>query len=151
MLAGINANNIAKLEIITTPPASFDAEGNAGFINIVLIKSESEGYNGNFGLVGGYKGFIGNTNATVTFNTNKWSSYIDASLSANQQSQDFRFERTIFSGDNTTNIATINDRNPERNVGTLRIGTTYTFGQSSLSLGANGYFNNWAMKPAVQL
>ncbi|MBP9055172.1 MAG: TonB-dependent receptor, partial [Saprospiraceae bacterium] len=95
LLAGINANNIAKLEIITTPPASFDAEGNAGFINIVLIKSESEGYNGNFGLaVGGYKGFIGNTNATVTFNTKKWSSYIDASLSANQQSQDFRFERT---------------------------------------------------------
>nr|MBP8212741.1 carboxypeptidase-like regulatory domain-containing protein [Saprospiraceae bacterium] len=37
LLAGINANNIAKLEIITTPPASFDAEGNAGFINIVLI------------------------------------------------------------------------------------------------------------------
>ncbi len=147
LLAGINANNIAKLEIITTPPASFDAEGNAGFINIVLIKSESEGYNGNFGLaVGGYKGFIGNTNATVTFNTKKWSSYIDASLSANQQSQDFRFERTIFSGGNTTNIATINDRNPERNVGTLRIGTTYTFGQSSLSLGANGYFNNWAME-----
>ena len=146
LLSGINANNIAKLEIISTPPASFDAEGNAGFINIVLIKSDNEGYNGNFGLaLGGYKGFIGNTNAAVTINTKKWSSYIDASLSANQQSQDFRFERTTFSGQNATNIATINDRNPKRLVGTVRIGTSYNFGQSSVSLGANGYFNNWSM------
>ena len=135
LLSGINANNIAKLEIISTPPASFDAEGNAGFINIVLIKSDNEGYNGNFGLaLGGYKGFIGNTNAAVTINTKKWSSYIDASLSANQQSQDFRFERTTFSGQNATNIATINDRNPKRLVATVRIGTSYNFGQSSFSL-----------------
>jgi len=146
LLSGINANNIAKLEIITTPPASFDAEGNAGFINIVLIKSDNEGYNGNFGLaLGGYKGFIGNTNATVTVNTKRWSSYIDASLSSNQQSQDFRFARTTFSGPDATNISTINSRNPKRNVGTLRFGTTYSFGQSSVSLGANGYFNYWSM------
>lgn len=146
LLSGINANNISKLEIISTPPASFDAEGNAGFINIVLIKSDNEGYNGNFGItLGGYKGFIGNTNAAISFNTKKWSSYIDASLSANHQSQDFRFERTVFSGQNATNISTINDRNPKRNVGTLRIGTTYTFGQSSISWGANGYLNNWSM------
>ncbi len=146
LLSGINANNISKLEIISTPPASFDAEGNAGFINIVLIKSDNEGYNGNFGMtIGGYKGFIGNTNAAVTINTKQWSSYIDISLSANQQNQDFRFTRTTFSGQNATNIATINDRNPKRSVGTIRIGTTYAFGQSSLSLGANGYFNNWSM------
>ncbi|MDQ3845405.1 MAG: TonB-dependent receptor, partial [Bacteroidota bacterium] len=33
MLAGMSASNIERIELITTPPANFDAEGNAGFIN----------------------------------------------------------------------------------------------------------------------
>ncbi len=32
MLNSRSANNIEKIELITTPPASFDAEGNAGYI-----------------------------------------------------------------------------------------------------------------------
>ena len=45
-LNGMNADNAKAIELITTPPANFDAEGNAGFINIELKKTE-EGYNGN--------------------------------------------------------------------------------------------------------
>ena len=32
----ISAGNIEKIELITTPPAKYDAAGNAGYINIVL-------------------------------------------------------------------------------------------------------------------
>ena len=38
MLNGMSADNISSIELITTPPANFDAEGNAGFINIILKK-----------------------------------------------------------------------------------------------------------------
>lgn len=54
MLDGMPASNIDRLELITTPPANFDAEGNAGFINIVLIKNEYEGLNGILSATLGY-------------------------------------------------------------------------------------------------
>ena len=40
LLQTMPSDNIEKIELITTPPASFDAEGNAGIINIVTIKKE---------------------------------------------------------------------------------------------------------------
>ena len=37
MLNGMSANSVERIELITTPPAKYDASGNAGFINIILI------------------------------------------------------------------------------------------------------------------
>ncbi len=54
MLSGMSSDNIEKIELIHTPPANFEAEGNAGFINIVLKKSQDEGFNGGFSLNAGY-------------------------------------------------------------------------------------------------
>src|SRR5688572_4420299 len=54
LLAGMSAANIEKIELITTPPANFDAEGNAGFINIVVKKNVQFGTNGSFSVTGGY-------------------------------------------------------------------------------------------------
>lgn len=54
MLNGMNASNIDKIELITTPPANFDAEGNAGFINIVMITNPNKGLNGSYSLTMGY-------------------------------------------------------------------------------------------------
>lgn len=39
-LKSIPANNIQKIEIITAPPAKYEAEGNSGLVNIVLKSSK---------------------------------------------------------------------------------------------------------------
>lgn len=49
-LRTISAENIIKIEVITTPPARYDAQGNAGIINIVTKKSTKNGFNGDIGI-----------------------------------------------------------------------------------------------------
>ena len=52
-LDNIPASSIDKIEIINNPSARYDANGNAGIINIVLKKSKKEGWNGKIGFATG--------------------------------------------------------------------------------------------------
>ncbi|MBN9386163.1 MAG: TonB-dependent receptor [Chitinophagaceae bacterium] len=54
LLEGMSADDIEKIELLSTPPARYDAEGSAGLINIVLKKSRRRGTSGNMSITGGY-------------------------------------------------------------------------------------------------
>ncbi|MES2277558.1 MAG: outer membrane beta-barrel family protein [Bacteroidota bacterium] len=45
-LKTLRSESVEKIEIITNPPAKYEAQGNAGLINIVLKKNESLGWRG---------------------------------------------------------------------------------------------------------
>lgn len=47
-LKSLRSENIEKIEVITTPPAKYEAQGNSGLINIVLKKNQNLGWNGSF-------------------------------------------------------------------------------------------------------
>lgn len=38
-LQSLRSDDIARIEVITTPPAKYEAQGNSGIINIILKKS----------------------------------------------------------------------------------------------------------------
>jgi iron complex outermembrane receptor protein len=54
LLNSMSADDIEKIELMTTPPAKYDADGSAGIINIVLKKSKRTGTNGALSLTQGY-------------------------------------------------------------------------------------------------
>jgi outer membrane receptor protein involved in Fe transport len=66
------ANMVETIEVINNPSARFDANGEAGIINIVLKKPKEAGVNGLF--AGGF-GTLDNYNASgrITFRNRKWS------------------------------------------------------------------------------
>lgn len=52
-LDNIPASSIEKIEIINNPSSKYDANGNAGIINIVMKKNKQEGLNGKIGFTSG--------------------------------------------------------------------------------------------------
>lgn len=52
-LDNIPASAIEKIEIINNPSSKYDANGNAGIINIVMKKNKQEGFNGKAGFTTG--------------------------------------------------------------------------------------------------
>lgn len=96
MLWGMQASNIDKIELITSPPAQYDAEGNAGLINIVTKKNlnlgTNGGYSGNVGY-GRYERYGGSGN--INHKTEKLSLYADYSGLLNHYAYTSNGERKI--------------------------------------------------------
>jgi len=107
MLGGMNASNIDRIELITTPPANFDAEGNAGFINIVLLTNPNKGLNGSYFLTMGYgKGYTPAASVNFNYRNKKINLYGDYSFTWKNQEQEFRFFRSYISQGVTTENST---------------------------------------------
>jgi iron complex outermembrane recepter protein len=69
MLRSTNSSNIASIEIISNPGSKYDAEGNAGIINIKLKKNVKLGTNGT--VTAGFSyGFTPKYNASISINNN---------------------------------------------------------------------------------
>lgn len=56
-LDNIPSSSIERVEIINNPTSKYDANGNAGIINIILKKENKEGLNGKFGAMAGVGSF----------------------------------------------------------------------------------------------
>ena len=67
MLRNMQSSQLDQLEIMTNPPAKYDAAGNSGIINIKTKKTKTVGYNGS--VTAGYgEGVYPKTNESVNMN-----------------------------------------------------------------------------------
>lgn len=101
LLNSMFADNIEKIELLTTPPAKYDAEGNAGIINIVQKKNKQPGTNGSYALSAGYgKGEKGSGSINLSHNM----LYGAYSFSHNKGSNSFAGQGTQFMPDMSGNM-----------------------------------------------
>jgi len=104
LLKGMQASQLDQIEIMTNPPAKYDAAGNSGIINIKTKKNKIKGFNGN-ATVGVGQGVYFKTNESISLNyrdgkMNLFSSY---SFGYNENFQQLDIYRRYKNDDKTTN------------------------------------------------
>ena len=147
MLDGISAGNIDKIELITTPPAKYDAEGNAGYINIVLINNPNAGLNGSYFITAGYgKKPLGAAGINFNYRTGKINLFGNYSFNDDHTLEYGEGFTQLTKGSNIISNTSFTDRDAIRKVHNARIGIDYQLDTATV-IGAliSGYDNRWTM------
>lgn len=146
-LAGMSADNIEQIELITTPPASLDAEGNAGFINIVMKRNPDDGLSGSANISGGYgEGEVGSAGADAAYQQGRLSLYGNVSFLWNGQKQRFLNFRRVVAAEGILESPTETHRYPSERNYAVRAGIDYQVdGRTTLGALIATYDNRWSM------
>jgi len=147
MLDGMNAENIEKIELITTPPAKYEAEGDAGIINIVTKKTADAGTNGNVSVFSGYgrKEIYG---GSINFNhrNKNFNLFGDYSFRRDVTLQFFDTNRIVQVDNEPISTITENDRNAFTRIHNGRIGFDWNIGSKTTLGGVFSTFHRrWEM------
>lgn len=141
-LKSMASNSIESIELITNPPAKYDASGISRIINIKLKKVKKSGYNATFTLgantLGGYNAGISNN-----MRKDKTNTFIDYNYSKNIEKEYINMLRTLLSNGN---LLSINQRMSDRNTApnhSIKTGIDYALdSMNTLSLALNANFSN---------
>jgi len=110
LLKNMPASNLDQIELMSNPPAKYDASGNAGVINIRTKKLKTFGYNGNVAVGGGqgvYPRAYGNT--TMNYRDGKFNLFGNFSYFWNKNGRELDLNRN-FRDINTDQILSIFDQ-----------------------------------------
>ncbi|WP_293300522.1 outer membrane beta-barrel protein [Pedobacter sp. UBA4863] len=149
ILKSIPASSIETIEVITNPSAKYDAEGQAGIINIVLKRNRKLGFNGNLALTAGNRDNY-NGNASMSFQNQKVNLFTNYGYRYNNRPRSGYNNITYKNTINNINNASQNNTETDLNKGhSLKIGADYYVAPKSvlsLSGGLNtrgGDENEW--------
>lgn len=147
MLEGMNASNIEKIELISSPPAKYDAEGNAGIIHIVMKPNTDTGTNGSFGITAGFKwaATLG-TNFSINHRDKHIAYFLDYSILKDHNLHVFDMDRR---STGSGFIKTVKDNSRRENITTqqnLNAGLEWKLtNHTLLNFGLTGFRRNWDM------
>lgn len=144
-LRSIPSGSIETIEIMTNPPAKYDAAGNAGIVNIRLKKNTAKGLNG--GVTLGYgQGRYLRTNNSVNFNyrVNQLNFFSTLGLSQNNSYQDLTINRYYFTPEGSYKSGFSQNSYIKRRYGgrTGKIGLDYYYNKkSTFGIVLSGFIN----------
>ncbi|HYC30260.1 MAG TPA: outer membrane beta-barrel protein, partial [Chitinophagaceae bacterium] len=145
MLKGMQATHIDQIEIMTNPPAKYDAAGNSGIINIKTKKNKVKGFNGSLSA-GVAQGAYFKTNESVNMNyrNGKVNIFGTYSFGRNNNYQQLDIFRRYKNSDKTTKaifeqVAFMKRRNMNNN---LKLGMDYFLNKkTTFGIVLSGFYN----------
>jgi len=137
VLKNLPASALDQIEIMTNPPAKYDASGNSGIINIKTKKSRNDGFNGSItagGTIGLYKrdnSYLGPLKQTTSINLNyrkgKLNLFGNYNFNYREGKADLQIDRKFFNTDGSLNSysSSATEMNMRNNNHTLKLGMDY--------------------------
>lgn len=100
-LRSMPASSIELIEIMSNPPAKYDAAGNAGIVNIKLKKNVNRGLNGGINLSYGQGRYLRTNNSfNLNYRVNKINLSGNFSFGQNNSYQDLTINRYYYTSEN---------------------------------------------------
>ncbi|MFT3844409.1 MAG: outer membrane beta-barrel family protein [Lacibacter sp.] len=145
-LRSLQGSQLDQIEIMTNPPAKYDAAGNSGIINIKTKKTKQFGYNVT-ATVGYSQGIYAKNNQNINFNYRKNKVNLFGSVSRYERNNFQRLSiQRKFSDEVTKDVLSQFDQvSKMRNLGTsnnAKLGADYSISKKT-TIGAvvNGFYN----------
>ena len=145
-LRSLPASTINQIELMTNPPARFDAAGNAGVINIKTKKSKTQGFNGTYtGSIGQGRYNRNSNSLQLNYRKNKFNLFTNSSFSNWDGFNDLNIER-IFRNSNYEIDAVFSqlsrEKSDQRNNSNVKIGVDYQLSKkTNIGVVVSGFSN----------
>ena len=145
-LRSLASSTLATIEIMTNPPAKYDAAGNAGIINIKLKRTKTKGVNGSINTSYGQGVYARSNNSfNLNYRVNKINLFTNLSYNINNSFQDLYIERQYFKPNTNSLNSTFNQNSyikREATGFTGKVGFDYYINKkSTFGLVLNGFVN----------
>ncbi|WP_152596445.1 Plug domain-containing protein [Algibacter lectus] len=145
LLKGMSAEDINKIELITSPTAEFDAAGNTGIINIIPIKNIKKGYAVDLRTaVSKGKYWMTNENISASLRTKKINLYGSFDYNTPHRFTQNNSGNTINEEENTFQLNRENEKTFKIKYYTWRLGTEWQFSpKHNIGISYHGYIDDF--------
>jgi outer membrane receptor protein involved in Fe transport len=143
-LRSLNSNDIKTIELITNPSSKYDAEGNAGLLNIKLKKNANYGTNGSIDLGFGYgKNPKSDAGISINHRNKNLNIYGSFANNNNKATENLDILRVVNGGDQNTYFHQSNTQTRSTHNSNYKAGVDYFINdKNTLGFLTTGYFNN---------
>lgn len=146
LLKGMEASQLEQIEIMTNPPAKYDAAGNSGVINIKTKKNKMKGFNGSVTAgMGQGKYFKSNESISLNYRNGKVNLFANYGFGYYSNFNQLSIYRRYKTEDEATRaifeqVSFMRHHNKNNN---LKIGMDYYLSKkTTLGFVASGFYNN---------